>query len=108
MEPAIDIITYLWDSRKTWFNHQNDECQHPFEGQVEDFLDQLNVAAYAEIVLTDDGPIFTLLHHTADEWSELIGPKARDKYLQDMVDHHMNIVTEILALQATESRQSDE
>lgn len=108
MEPAIDIIAYLWDSRKSWFVHDNEDCPHTVEERIEEFLDSINVSTYMEIAETDDGPVAAWLHHTADEWSELVGPKAQERYLQQVVDAHMNYVAEIMAVQATQNRQGDE
>lgn len=109
MEPAIDIIAYLWDSRKSWFVHDNEDCPHTVEERIEEFLDSINVGAYMEFAENDLGhPYGVWLHHTADEWSELVGPKAQDRYLQKVVEAHMNYVTEIMAFQASQARQSDE
>lgn len=104
MEPAIDIFTYLWDSRKTWFNHQNIECDCPIEEQIEDFIDQLPVSVYMEIVELDEGVSAHFLHQTDAEWNETIGPAAQERALQNVLDFHIDQASKIIAIQASEEQ----
>lgn len=76
MEPAINIISYLWDARTTWLKH-HDECGCQFPRLAYDFLDRLEVSTYMEVAETDEGPVMVELHHTRKEWDELCGPSAQ-------------------------------
>jgi len=108
MEPAISIMSYLWDNRNSeWFKH-NDQCECPFEVKAEQLLDSIPVSLYAEIVEVNDQPVFALLQHTADEWDRLIGPIARAEALEKHAEALMDRAAEYIAAAASTTRLNDE
>lgn len=105
MEPTITIIEYLWDSRNTWFVHENPNgCDCTFPEMVYQFLDQISVDMYMEIL---DGHLQEV-RHTAKEWDEEVGPTAQANALQAVVDYHLDAAAQVIALQATETRKGNE
>lgn len=82
MEPAVPIIQYLWDARNTWLKH-SDDCLCDFESlAMRALVEHFPASLWAEVVVTDDGPIMVSLYHTRDEWSHILGPHAQIEALQ--------------------------
>ena len=105
MEPTLSIIEYLWDSRNTWFKHDNPNgCDCTFHEMAYQFLDDISVDVYMAIIDNTLKPLVL----TKDEWDELIGPVAQADALQSVVDYHMEAAAQIIALQATADRKGNE
>lgn len=96
MEPAIPIVSYLWEARNTWLKHDAN-CQCPFTVLAEQTLDQLTVAVYTEIVETDDGPLQVFVHYTRAEWDDMIGPARQSALANEAVEHIMAQATEVMS-----------
>ena len=108
MKPAITILDYLWSGRKSWLKH-HEECDCPFEKLSAEYIEQaLRVEDWAEIVVVNDMPTLQMIRMYADDWNEICGPKAEARQLQEVLDAHMEQVSQIMALQATKERQSSE
>lgn len=109
MKPAITILDYLWSVRKTLLKHDNEECSCPFEKVASEYIENsMVVGMWAEVVVINDMPTLQMIRMAADDWDELCGPKAQDRQLQEILEAHMEQVSQIIALQASKARLSSE
>lgn len=108
MKPTITILDYLWTGRKSWLRH-HDECECTFEHLSSEYIENgLEVNGWAEVVVVNEMPTMQMIRMSAEDWDEICGPTARINQLQSLLDMHMEEVSKIIALQATEERQSSE
>lgn len=107
MKPSVTILDYLYSARNSWFRC-SEECNCPIEKRIENFLDELSVEVYAEVVVIDDRAELHLTYLDEEEWDNIIGPKAQDELLQEQVNAYLSAASEIMALQASKERLSGE
>lgn len=108
MKPAITILDYLWSGRNTWLKH-HEECACAFDKLAAEHIENsVTVDVWAEVVVVNNMPTIQMIRMYAEDWDNLCGPAAEKQQLQELLDVHMDQVTQIMAIQATKERQSSE
>lgn len=108
MKPTITILDYLWSGRKTWLRC-NEGCTCDFEDiSVRYIEDTMTVDQWICVEIDNGTPALKLLKRTSDEWSDICGPDAEKRQLQQQLDAYMEEVTAIISLQAARERLSGE